>query len=214
VKKLLVVLMALTLVAGFSSMSYAQSNLTGSSHDFSGDAWNTKSELCNVCHAPHNNKGSGAGPLWNHEVTGIVSYTPYTDSGSGTLQSTPGDPGPVSKLCFGCHDGVVAVDNFGGGPGTPAVFITGTAVVDDDLSDDHPIGFTYDVALSGLDPEIAIPDNTVSPGEVGTTPLPLFGATNDLMECSTCHDVHDNTNGSFLRMSNSGSGLCLNCHTK
>lgn len=35
------------------------------------------------------------------------------------------------------------------------------------------------------------------------------------VECATCHDVHGGLAGTqFLRVSNSGSGLCLTCHNK
>jgi len=34
------------------------------------------------------------------------------------------------------------------------------------------------------------------------------------VECSSCHDPHDNTYGSFLVEDNSGSALCLRCHVK
>jgi len=34
------------------------------------------------------------------------------------------------------------------------------------------------------------------------------------MQCSSCHDAHDNTNGKFLVMSNTASALCIVCHTK
>jgi len=34
------------------------------------------------------------------------------------------------------------------------------------------------------------------------------------VECASCHDVHTANNGTFLRVSNYGSGLCLSCHVK
>lgn len=43
------------------------------------------------------------------------------------------------------------------------------------------------------------------------------GATPDLLprvECASCHDPHNTTNGTFLRRTNAGSGLCLTCHVK
>jgi predicted CXXCH cytochrome family protein len=207
VKKLLIVFVVLTtlvFLAGLS-ISYAQMG----AHDMSGTFGG--GEICIVCHAPHNNLGAGAGPLWNHEVTGIATFTPYSDTGGGTLQSTPGDPGPVSKLCFGCHDGITAIDDFGGGAAGSTM--TGSAVIDSDLTSDHPVGFGYDTTLATADGELETPDNVA--GEVGaTTQLPLFGAGGDQMECATCHDVHDASLTNFLRMSNTGSLLCLNCHQK
>ncbi len=34
------------------------------------------------------------------------------------------------------------------------------------------------------------------------------------VECASCHNVHDPANGTFLRMSNASSALCLTCHNK
>jgi len=109
----------------------------------------------------------------------------------------------VTQLCMGCHDGTINLDAYGGAAGgTTIASINAAADLGTDLSGDHPINFDYsDVA--GEDSDI------IANG--GTTNLPLFG---DSMECATCHDAHDDTNASFLRMDNSNSGLCLNCHSK
>jgi predicted CXXCH cytochrome family protein len=40
------------------------------------------------------------------------------------------------------------------------------------------------------------------------------GVTGPSVECASCHDPHTPNNGTFLRVSNSGSGLCLSCHVK
>jgi len=34
------------------------------------------------------------------------------------------------------------------------------------------------------------------------------------VECASCHDPHSDTNPTFLRVSNTGSGVCLSCHVK
>ncbi len=34
------------------------------------------------------------------------------------------------------------------------------------------------------------------------------------VECGSCHDPHNDTNGTFLRISNTGSAVCLSCHVK
>ena len=93
-----------------------------------------------------------------------------------------------------------------------------TALVGTDLSNDHPISFTYDNALFVADPELFDPVNLASK----TTAL--GGTINDDMlfggklECGSCHDVHNGpdavTNGKLLRISNTSSGLCLTCHNK
>jgi predicted CXXCH cytochrome family protein len=40
------------------------------------------------------------------------------------------------------------------------------------------------------------------------------GVIGPSVECATCHDPHTPNNGTFLRISNNGSGLCLSCHIK
>lgn len=209
-KKILMVLVAVVFVAGITGMASAA--IQGTKHDFSsggdatGQGYNMSTEICNVCHAPHNPVGAANGPLWNHTVTG-ETFSTYT-SPTGTLDASLGAPGGVSKLCLSCHDGVTSIDAFGGGAGTTA--ITGTANLSNDLSNDHPISFSYDGTLAGNDGELSTPAS----GVVGTDNLPLFGVGNDQMECASCHDAHGTGNAKFLRVDNADSALCLNCHTK
>lgn len=40
------------------------------------------------------------------------------------------------------------------------------------------------------------------------------GVSGPSVECASCHDPHTPNNGTFLRVSNNGSGLCLSCHVK
>ena len=86
--------------------------IVGSSHDFSGQtAWNTSGEICKVCHTPHNAITTVTNaPLWNHQMTN-ATFQLYT---SATMNATTGQPDGSSKLCLSCHDGTVALENFGG----------------------------------------------------------------------------------------------------
>ena len=188
-----------------SNMALAQ--ITGTAHDFSGDGF-SGGEICVVCHAPHNNIANVAGaPLWNHEVT-VATFTVYTSDSLDATDIT--QPDGQSKLCLSCHDGTVAVDNFGGTTdGT--TFVTGGALLDTNLGNDHPISFTYDSTLATLDGGLEDP-STANSGLGSTIDADmLFGGS---LECASCHDVHDNTIGPFLRISNAGSALCLTCHIK
>ena len=211
-KKLLVVLMALALVAGLSSISYAA--IGGSAHDFSGAGWNSSGEICNVCHTPHNPDNPADGPLWDHASTTFSTYTLYSNA-AGTLQSSPGQPTGLSKVCLSCHDGTVALDAFGGVGGSTQMASTAAGYIGTDLSDDHPISIDYNTTLANADGELVDPsgDGDTDANTVGAaTPyLPLYSGS---LECQSCHDVHDNDNAPFLRMSNSSSLLCLKCHTK
>ncbi len=211
-KKLSIFLLAMVLITGFGGIIMA-ADISGSKHDFSPSgsgqgAGLNSGGICNTCHGAHSPAEAGSGPLWGHEVT-AQTFTPYADPGgtidAGDLSATMGG---VSKLCLSCHDGSVAIDAFGGGAGT--VSITGTADVTNDLSDDHPISFTYDGALATADGELTIP---ISLNEVTVGGLPLFEGTGK-MECATCHNVHDGAATMFLRVANTNSDLCTTCHNK
>ena len=199
---LAVAVLSVSLVAGTASAV-----ITGSKHDFSGEAWNSGSdEVCNVCHTPHNADATPLAPLWNHESS-VGPWTPYADT-NGTLDATDvADPSGASKACLSCHDGTVALDSYGGVTG--GTNITGSDLLSADLSNDHPISFTYDSALQTADGGLN------DPTSLGNG-VQLFGAGNDQVECSSCHDVHNGAGvvGQLLVSTNSGSALCLTCHAK
>ncbi|MFC1761373.1 cytochrome c3 family protein [Planctomycetota bacterium] len=180
--------------------------ITGSAHDFSGEAWSS-GEICLPCHTAHNADTSLTdAPLWNHEVT-IATFTVYS---STTLDAGAlGQPAGTSKLCLSCHDGTVALENFGGATGGTNVVIAG--LVGTDLSNDHPISFTYDDTLAGNDGELFLPstDTTILGGTIDDDLL-----FEGKLECASCHDVHGTSVDGLLRMSNEASALCLTCHNK
>ena len=202
-KKLLIIFAALALTTS------AFGQITGTAHDFSAETWNSSEgdQICIVCHTPHNAQDTPDAPLWNH-LTTVQAFTPY--EGPGTLNATVGDPSGVSLLCLSCHDGVTALDSFGGTTGSIA--LTGTGNLGIDLRNDHPISFTYDTALATADGELADPSAVVS-GLGGTISEDMLFS--DQMECASCHDVHGATGmSSLLLMDNAGSALCLKCHLK
>jgi len=187
----------------FVQLSFAQ--ITGSDHDFSSETWNSSGEICIVCHTPHNSTVVAGAPLWNHSTTS-TTFTLYS---SGTMDATLGQPTASSKLCLSCHDGTVAVDNFGGTT-TGTDFITGSELVGTSLADDHPISFTYDATLATTDGGLHNP-STQSSGLGGTIATDLL--ISNQVECASCHDVHNAANINYLLVkSNSGSALCLTCH--
>jgi predicted CXXCH cytochrome family protein len=192
----------------------AYAGIAGTKHDLSAAGYGS-TELCIFCHTPHNGMMSMA-PLWNHQVTS-ATFTPYTSS---TLDAdTSGGPGKESKACLSCHDGTVGIGSFGtittNTNYMPTTGSYGNPNLGTDLSNDHPIGFTYDSALSVADPGVFDPGtdaNGTGPNlrPAGVGPRLFYSK----MECASCHLVHDNTNAPFLRMTNSGSGMCLRCHNK
>ncbi|MFC2136901.1 cytochrome c3 family protein [Bacteroidota bacterium] len=194
---------ALFLTFAISQKCFDQ--IATTSHDFSGSDWGS-TEICIFCHTPHNADVTVTdAPLWNH----LVTTETFTEYSSASLDATVGAPTGISKLCLSCHDGATNVDAFGGGAGISTISAAGD--LDVDLTDDHPISFTYDATLASNDGELENP-TTANSGLGGTiTADMLFGGQ---MECASCHDAHDNTNGSFLIMSNAASALCLTCHIK
>lgn len=147
--------------------------------------------------------------------------------GSGTSASGLGYPAG-SKFAFGTGEILMPgerSDMFGGITANMAI---GRGIADrddtiypttagDDLTDDHPIGFSYSAAQSEKTAAHLNPIGT--PKAAG---IRFFGS-NDKVECSSCHDPHVNYvagNGGdaaltpFLVMSNTGSALCLSCHNK
>lgn len=199
-------ILSLFFVFAFANFSFGQ--ITGSAHDFSSATWNTGDQICIVCHTPHNAITSPDAPLWNHELT-ATTFTLYT---SPTLDAADlGQPAGASLLCLSCHDGTIALENFGGTTGGTH-FISGDALIGTDLSNDHPISFTYDAALATADGGLFDPA-TVNSGLGGTIAEDMLFAGQ--MQCASCHDVHNSAGiAHLLRMSNAASALCLTCHDK
>jgi predicted CXXCH cytochrome family protein len=190
----------------------AFAGIAGSAHDLSLGLGG--GEICNICHTPHDADATVSdAPLWDHAVTATAAFTLYS---STTLDATVGQPSGVSKLCLSCHDGTVAVDAFGGAAGTTLIGAIGTGSGDfgTDLSNDHPISFTYNTALSGTDGELFDPSTDLS-GLPGGGTIAADMLFSDQMECASCHDVHNAVpHDNLLLMDNAGSALCLTCHDK
>jgi len=215
-KKLLVLLSVLALVAGFSGVSTA--GIQGSAHDFSTFSF-AGGQICLPCHTPHNGELVEGAPLWNHELS-TATYNLYT---SPSMTATVGQPTGASKLCLSCHDGTVAIDSFGGQTGTN--FIPARFDLTTDLSNDHPISFTYDAALATADPGLFDPTTkivTIGSGTFSQTgsisQVMLEGGTE--LQCQACHSVHNDfvqgtaISDALLKISIGGSELCLACHNK
>ena len=199
-------LAGLTAIAGLFVAGTAAADITGSAHDFSGEAYT--GEICNVCHAPHDGNLVNNAPLWNHVTTnGGTGFTMYSSPTiDGTIDATPGG---VSLLCLSCHDGTVAVDSFGGVTnGTDFIVPADNAYVGIDLSNDHPISITY-----AGDGDLAA--DTASSGVVGGTTIAADMLFNAKVECASCHDVHNAFSlTALLKKDNDASALCLTCHLK
>ena len=165
----------------------------------------TESDICIFCHAPHNTTGEG--PLWNHDLS-HATYTPYK---STTLQATDVDqPTGASKLCLSCHDGTVAL-GLVANRSAPIKMQTGVTTIPagrtrigTDLSAHHPISFYYTPALATKQRELRDPNTLVQEVRLDKT---------GQLQCTSCHDPHNNQYGNFLVMDNTASAMCLDCHT-
>ena len=218
--------------------------------------------ICIFCHAPHHayrlaGTVLGTGPvavsaaydylpLWNHPQT-VQTFTPYYNgpgapdaavSMKGAQSILNGiTVGSASLLCLSCHDGSVAVNQYGNAPQDTRSISTGTTTItsqyrigaDGYLANHHPIGFDYD-AVAAIDLEIipsasAVFDHTIDVGIYGAVAgqINVGGAIpvnnflwNGKMECSSCHAVHNtgNSGEKLLYVSDANSNLCLSCHLK
>ncbi len=208
VRKIAMSLMVLA-VFGFIFALKSFAAITGSQHDFSSESWNPSGEICLVCHAPHNAISTIA-PLWNHAIT-TSTFTIYS---SPSLEATVGQPSASSKTCLSCHDGTLGLDP----SGTTDTTITGSANLGTDISNDHPVSFTYDSDLATADGTLFDPTVQTVPSLGGKTIAQGMLIDNKL-ECGSCHDVHNNkgdapTSPKLLVVNNEGSALCLTCHNK
>ena len=162
----------------------------------------SESQICIFCHTPHTS--SPAKPLWNRNNSG-ATYTLYNSS---TTQATIGQPDGSSMLCLSCHDGTIALGNvlsrtvpisFAGGITTmPA----GLSNLTTNLSNDHPVSFLYNSALASSDGQLLDPATLTGPVKL----------ENNKLQCTSCHNPHQNINTDFLVASNQTSTLCYYCH--
>lgn len=188
----------------------AKKSVLSSSHNLSASGpgstkFTEEKRVCIFCHAPHNSEATGA--LWNRGE----SVAPYTRYESSTLKANVSlKPTGASKLCLSCHDGTIALNRFGGssisgdqfmpGGGSP----TSNPTLGSDLSDDHPISFVFDDNLAMTQGELATS---------GERPAAIRLSKGSVLECTACHDPHDDSNGNFLVIANgAGSPLCVACH--
>ena len=163
----------------------------------------TEQQVCIFCHAPHNS--TPVRPLWNRAMP-LDAYTIYT---SRALDAEPGQPTGMSKMCLSCHDGTIALGAVnsrgqqilmsGGVQQIPV----GPGRLGTDLRDDHPISFVFGSTLAANDRKLVDP---------GLLPHDVMLDSNGELQCSSCHDAHNNQFGKFLVMDNTESQLCVTCH--
>lgn len=207
----------------------------------------SESQICAFCHTPHGATNAPRAPLWNRKLTG-VTYTPYTSESLDAVDL--GQPNTKSKLCLSCHDGTLAIgavnvlnrqekptiatrgtDASGHMPGGMGERTGFTRKLGVDLTNDHPISFTYDSAQAFRDGELRDPAAVSHLGERSPGHKPLMPLENGQLECVTCHDPHIRDSGGenvkFLRVNRFQASapiegrfdqandiICLACHEK
>ena len=130
-------------------------------------------------------------------ITSIAVNTLLNAPGSGNPAIATDPPGSADQLGDIYKGDIITGWGANTGEGIPGV------AGNTNLSNDHPVSFTWISDLLGMktDAAIGFSDTTVK----------LF---NNKMECATCHTVHDPAIPPFLRMTNVSSLMCLRCHDK
>jgi hypothetical protein len=181
----------MTDVLGVHDMSSGTSPMHGSN-----------ANACIYCHAPHN--ALSITPLWNQTLS-KNEYLLYPNSTS--TPSAPTRVGTASLRCLSCHDGSVGV---GRTVAVGTLQMTGTlrANLGVQLEGSHPFS---------MQPQIKDDATLVSTLVAShTTKDRTVSLVDNNIECSTCHDVHnqnkDPHSPNFLVRDSSGGRLCLACH--
>lgn len=165
-------------------------------------------ELCVYCHTPNGTISSlSTQPLWNKTIASktFSIYSTSSDSSASTNSS---------MVCLGCHDGINAINVLAFVPGmkgsNPAQIdpsALGSGVVRGEARN-HPVSVVYTSGVASLKVT-----SSALVGWAGVTNIDGL-LRNNKIECGSCHDPHEATNGTFLRISNSGAALCTGCHMK
>lgn len=234
-KTLVAVAMAYPIAASAATITNTRHDLAFS-NTLAGAIKSTDSNetnTCKFCHTPHGAASTLA--LWNHAATAKTSFT-WTDttrtSGGTTLPSALASFKGGTLRCLGCHDGSAALGDINSSvtniamSGTIGMMVGNSAGAVGNLGNNHPVSIPYVGATNGLNPAnfpgngyVAAASacaNSTTFCPTGQPLITLYGSalTDVTIECSSCHEPHNNTNGSFLRMANTGGALCKACHNK
>lgn len=214
------IVLAVAVLAVSATSAFAVVGVSGTKHDLSATSAMSgggSNQKCIYCHTPHNTQV--AVPLWNrinvNNVTAVYNSATLTTVAAGASISADS----ISGFCMSCHDGTTAMGNIKNKAGATdnSVSITGLSGYNaknnlgTTLANDHPVGFNYASAVNA-ETDGGLISYTQASSNLGGNAF--FGGAKQDMECASCHKVHDNTATPFLRLSNSGSNLCLACHVK
>jgi hypothetical protein len=187
----------------------------------------TASLTCLSCHDGQ----TAVDSIINMPGSGRYLQTQETAEDTAFLNSWNNSRGPDANAharlnatgCLSCHSSGAGI------PGAGATDFTAFAI-GTDLRNDHPVGIRYPTAGAGTDfrdpprkeARLAYFDNNGN-GRADTNEIRLYNSGGGYeVECATCHDPHGVPsagtgsvfNPTFLRVSNTGSAVCLTCHSK
>ena len=170
-------------------------------------------QICIFCHTPHNANVENQAPLWNRKFS-LQTFSRYS---TATLQirvnstiSAPGmanygtnwAPDGSSKLCLSCHDGSSAAGRRLGDVlrGGPIEMVSGKEYIASDRlasfnpstnkmkTGHHPVSFVYNGTV-----QQAISSARLNNGFQLPTAVPQVKLDkNQKMQCTTCHNPHQN----------------------
>ncbi len=177
----------------------------------------TETEVCKFCHIPHNSVVPE--PLWGHRLPEVAQYrTPEMEGGRGSRVISP-QPDGASRMCLSCHDGTVALGDVAGEKapipmmGSQRLTRDRRGFIGTDLSGSHPVSFVVPDTLQ---------DDTSR--DMGLRSRSVIDADPDVnldaggkMQCTTCHDPHDDTNFQpgvvpHFWVKPTFDEVCLTCH--
>lgn len=179
----------------------------------------SETEICKFCHIPHTFRTGVPGPLWNRtDPTG--PWNMYnSDYLTAIGYTTPTAPSERAKLCLSCHDGTIAIGTlFRKGPIAMANNVTtmpttAAGFLGTGLRDDHPVSIRYDPTVSGANLQSPGPGNFPT---VSGMNIKLYSdGVYRYVECTSCHEPHNNVNTKFLVRPFYGGNVgafCTTCH--
>ena len=193
-------ILSLMQLASLHASAQEYPNLVDTRHDLAiylrpASADSDNDPRCVFCHAPRSH--SLLPGLWNEGQPDHLLVYPY-DRPSEQLPA--GKPDGSSLMCLGCHDGTIALGDIVSRTESAEAARGDTRT---NYSDGHPVSLPYgpDVNEDGM----ALKSRDRLPEQVR---LDARGK----MQCTTCHDPHDDAYGNFLVMEYSDRTLCVACH--
>lgn len=208
-----------------------------------------ETQICVFCHTPHSAYQERA--LWNHQLSATAQYTlPSSPTQLSTPTNPPDGSSKLCLSCHDgtvaigsvlrdSGQGNVTIQMTGTGPGgmMPGSPVSGQHARDNlgtDLSGTHLVSIAmnnqlitdknaqYANNLTSLKLTMPLPGDPVKLSRTGNLYKGQPGVNSLGVQCTSCHDPHDNTNSKFLvkpvtdtgqtSLPLQGGTLCESCH--